>query len=81
MSRTIADRVRWDTLGDLFGDVHLQLSDGKDSCDWRTRVLFHEAEDETVVLGHVGFLTFFTATFHGESGTLELVPNATLPAR
>jgi hypothetical protein len=32
-----------------------------------------------VILGHEGFLDFFTAVFDGEHCTLELTPNSGLP--
>ncbi len=62
----------------FFADVELQLSDGEDDCRWTARALFFDA-NETVILGHLGFLSHFTATFDGEAGTLDLTPNATLP--
>ena len=52
-------------------------------CRWQTEVYFLETAnggEETVVLGHEGFLNFFTATFDGKVGSLELVANDTLPA-
>jgi hypothetical protein len=36
--------------------------------------------DEVAVLGQQGFLEYSTAMFDGEAGTLELRPNASLPA-
>jgi hypothetical protein len=32
-----------------------------------------------VILGHDGFLDYFTATFDGKAGTLTLLPNDELP--
>jgi hypothetical protein len=36
-------------------------------------------EEETVILGHQGFLDYFTATFIGEECVLDLEPNSYLP--
>ena len=33
-----------------------------------------------IILGHTGFLEYFTATFDGKFGALTLVPNDELPA-
>ena len=33
-----------------------------------------------MILGHAGFLDYFTATFDGNSGTLTLIANDELPA-
>ena len=39
-----------------------------------------ETGDPIAILGHQGFLDFFTATFDGEDCTVQVQPNATLPA-
>ena len=67
----------------FFADVPLQISDGEEDITWNARVLFFDTEssqDEVVVLGHQGFLSFFTSVFDGDAGTLELFANDTLPA-
>ncbi|MBX3412718.1 MAG: aspartyl protease family protein [Pirellulales bacterium] len=64
-----------------FADVDLEISDGESSCRWNARIQFADipsAKDETLLLGHVGFLEFFSATFYGEQCELELSPNANL---
>ena len=38
------------------------------------------ADEETIILGHQGFLDYFTATFIGEECALELEPNSYLPS-
>ena len=66
----------------LIGDVHLTLKAGNGSLSWRTQVYFFgfaSTEDETVILGHSGFLDYFTATFDGKYGVLTLTPNDELP--
>jgi hypothetical protein len=68
-------------LPTMFGDVQLELTlDGQVHC-WLTRTQFYEyasPDHETVVLGHVGFLEFFTATFDCEKFELTLTPNRNL---
>ena len=66
----------------LIGSVTLELESGGEVIQWTTEVCYHDfanAEDETVILGHAGFLDYFTATFDGKQGTLTLVPNDDLP--
>ncbi|MEK6257280.1 MAG: hypothetical protein AABP62_01555 [Planctomycetota bacterium] len=64
------------------GEVELRLeADGK-TITWSAIVSFFDfpsEKDETVVLGHAGFLEFFTSTFDGELEALTLVPNRNLP--
>jgi hypothetical protein len=65
-----------------YGDVTFTLKSGTESLSWKTRAYFFDfpaAADETVVLGHSGFLDFFTAEFDGKLGTLVLTPNDELP--
>lgn len=67
----------------LFGEAVLRLQADEESLAWHTHVNFFDfdtAEEEVVILGHAGFLEFFTATFDGQQGMLTLVPNDDLPA-
>ena len=67
----------------LVGDVTLQLEAEGEVLRWTAQVHFFDfvdEEDETVILGHSGFLDYFTATFDGKQGTLNLIPNDELPA-
>jgi hypothetical protein len=62
--------------------VDLEVTNSLDSYKWRAVVgfaRFDNAEDECAILGHVGALEFFTATFDGEAYRLTLLPNATFP--
>lgn len=66
-----------------YGDIVFELSDGRKALRWATSagfVEFPSPDDELVILGHGGFLDYFTATFDGESATVELLPNAMLPS-
>ena len=63
-------------------DVEVELSDGDTTLRWTMRAFFHAASEEEVpvlILGHAGFLEFFTTTFIGDECILELVENEYLP--
>jgi len=64
------------------GEVILTLQSQGKAINWATEVCFFEfpdQEEESFVLGHSGFLDYFTATFDGKLGTLTLEPNDELP--
>lgn len=65
-----------------FADVVLELNQEVSSVRWRARVYFAEFPDETeksIILGHEGFLDYFTATFFGRDCILELIPIDGIP--
>jgi hypothetical protein len=65
-----------------YADVDLELVLAGGRLRWSARVFFVDAsdgDDETVLLGHQGFLDYFTARFIGEECALELEPNSYLP--
>ena len=64
-----------------YADVELELVHADARLRWLARVYFlaGDADEETLILGHQGFLDYFTATFIGEECALELEPNAYLP--
>jgi hypothetical protein len=65
-----------------FADVHLEMSTNEQALRWQARVQFFDSADadsETLIVGHEGFLDFFTAIFDGEQTTLTLDPNNDLP--
>jgi predicted aspartyl protease len=67
----------------LTADVTLKLDADGESIVWRTQVCFFDfpsADEETVILGHAGFLDYLTATFDGQAGILTLIPNSDLPS-
>jgi len=67
----------------LAGDVVFKLEADGESLIWKTPVAFFDfpaKDDETLILGHSGFLDYFTATFDGKLGVLTLNPNDDLPA-
>ena len=65
-----------------YADVELELSQDETSLRWRARVQFFDfpdAQSEALIVGHEGFLDFFTAIFDGEQTTLDLRPNGDIP--
>ena len=65
-----------------FGDVLLEIEDEREKLRWPARVQFFDfpsAKEEALVMGHAGFLDYFTATFDGELCQLTLVANNELP--
>jgi hypothetical protein len=66
----------------LLGDVVLKLEVGSETIAWPTTVCFFDfltGTDETAILGHAGFLDYFTATFDGENSLVTLLANRELP--
>ena len=79
----LASGVGGDVLELIPGDVEFELVGGEESYRWQVRVgfaRFENPEDECTILGHVGALELFTATFDGENHRGTLVPNAAFPA-
>jgi predicted aspartyl protease len=66
-----------------YADVELSLSDSDATLRWLARVFFvedAESDEETLVVGHQGFLDFFVAIFDGSECELELIPTVELPS-
>jgi hypothetical protein len=65
------------------GDAVLRLHADDGDCAWKSQVCFYDfpsTEDDVVILGHAGFLDYFTATFDGKEAVLTLLPNDQLPS-
>ncbi|MBN2577551.1 MAG: hypothetical protein JXB10_00985 [Pirellulales bacterium] len=64
-----------------YADIQLEVIHPSEMLQWTARVYFiaDGGNGDTLVLGHQGFLDFFTATFNGEDCTLNLEPNGYLP--
>ena len=65
------------------GQVEFELSDDQTTWTWKTEVLFHQfedAQDETLILGHAGFLDFFRTLLDPEQAAVELTPNGLFPS-
>lgn len=66
----------------LDGAAVLEIRSGGEILAWTAPLCFFdysEEDESTVVLGYVGFLEFFTATFDGDALELTLEPNRYLP--
>jgi predicted aspartyl protease len=66
----------------LFGEARLSLVGSDETVSWIATVFvydFPNPGDEIAILGHTGFLDYFTAIFDGKLGTLTLLPNDELP--
>jgi hypothetical protein len=57
-----------------YADIELELVHPTESLRWLARIYFFAGGDdtETLILGHQGFLDYFTATFKGEDCSLDL---------
>jgi predicted aspartyl protease len=76
---SLAAGISGDKLTIHYGDVKLQIAVGNKEITWRSTVGFVEfgsSDEEVIVLGHLGCLDFFTATFNGELAELEMLPNS-----
>jgi hypothetical protein len=65
-----------------FAEVVLELTQDATSIRWRARLYFADFlnnVENAIILGHEGFLDYFTATFIGEDCVLELAPNNRIP--
>lgn len=66
-----------------YGDATLSISDNGESIVWPATIFFYDfaddENDEPIVLGHTGFLNYFTATLDGKLGVLTLIPNDEIP--
>lgn len=60
-----------------YGIVDLMLPGPGGNYRWSTRVGFHASF--RTILGHSGYLEYFTATFNGRRRHLTLTPNGTAP--
>ena len=78
---SLAAGISGDKLTIHYGDVKLQIATGNEEITWRSTVGFVDfggSDQEVIVLGHLGCLDFFTATFNGELAELEMLPNSLL---
>jgi len=62
-----------------YGEVELELNDKRTSCRWRAVVAFSNAPLNFALLGEVGVLQFFNATFRGADRVTELEPIPAFP--
>jgi len=60
-------------------EVTLRIADANEQREWLAWVGFTTAPLRLPLLGHAGFLHFFTASFYGEREEVELTVNAAYP--
>jgi hypothetical protein len=71
-------------IGVRYADVPVQIDSTEETLLWTARVFFTDdsddsSSDRTAVVGHMGFLEFLTATFRGDTNTLDIDANEDLP--
>ncbi len=65
-----------------FAEVELEVSQDDTLVRWRSRLYFADFPgdmEKAVILGHEGFLDYFTATFDGGDCVVTLEPNDGIP--
>lgn len=68
----------------VLGRVELEIAYESEAYRWPQQVgfvSFATAEDEVAILGHAGFLDFFTVTFDGENHEFSPKSNQLLPKK
>jgi hypothetical protein len=72
------------TVDAVLGELIMEVTTGKRRYRWKQFVRFADfsrPEDEIAVLGHIGFLNYFTTTFNGQGRPVTLKPNKALLKR
>jgi hypothetical protein len=74
-------RIRWrgSAWAIQFSDVLLRLDDGVHTCTWPARVAFSPAPIPNPLLGQMGCLQFFNATYLGADQLVVLEPSSIYP--
>jgi hypothetical protein len=65
-----------------FANVVIELRQDGESIRWLSQLYFADFpgdSEKTAILGHEGFLDYFTAIFDGENCTVTLEPNTDIP--
>ena len=65
-----------------YASVNLRVTDGsKEAYEWPAVIGFTPTKLRYPLIGHAGFLHFFTADFRGEDQEVLLTPNAKFPSK
>jgi hypothetical protein len=64
----------------IYGRVELEVGTRSQRIRWPATVAFLDGAGGAI-LGHTGFLEYFTATFNGQQRHVALTPNSALPGR
>lgn len=67
------------TIPVRYAEATLRIADNQERREWRAWVSFAPVARRYALLGHAGFLQYFTASFHGDREELELTVNAQYP--
>ena len=62
-----------------YADVTLRIADQNERREWSALVGFAPIGRRNAILGHAGFLQYFTTTLHGDSERVELTINGLYP--
>jgi hypothetical protein len=62
-----------------FAHLELRITDGTEFRAWPACVGFVGGGSRSALLGHAGFLQYFTTTFYGDREEVELTVNSTYP--
>jgi hypothetical protein len=67
------------TIPVRYAEASLRIADNQERREWRAWVGFVPIVRRYALLGHAGFLQYFTATFHGDREEIELTVNGLYP--
>lgn len=62
-----------------YAEATLRIADNQERREWRAWVSFAPVTRRYALLGHAGFLQYFTTTFHGDHEEVELTVNGHYP--
>jgi hypothetical protein len=62
-----------------YAEAILRIADNQERREWRAWVSFAPVVRRYALLGHAGFLQYFTAAFHGDREEVELTVNGQYP--
>ena len=62
-----------------YADVTMRIADQNEQREWSALVGFAQLTSRNVLLGHAGFLQYFTTILHGDLEFVELTVNALYP--
>jgi hypothetical protein len=67
------------TISVRYAEATLRVADNQEQREWHAWVSFAPVVRRYALLGHAGFLQYFTATFHGDREEVELTVNGQYP--
>lgn len=82
LTQAVRETIRGIGGGQLtthYVEVTLRIADQNEQREWSALVGFAPLNGRNAVLGHAGFLSYFTTVLHGDSESLELTVNGIYP--